>query len=94
MRNKLTDVTADEMRKFVGLILHMGLVSLPSYDLYWSTNRLYKNTFFSSVMSREKFQAIMRFWHFGENPESVDDRLSKVRYVVNHIRPLCFRNFH
>lgn len=63
LRNKWTDVTADEMRKFVGLILHMGLVSLPSYNLYWSTDRLYKNTFFSSAMSRERFQsAILAFW--------------------------------
>ena len=43
MLNEWKDVTAEEMKKFFGVILHMGLVAMPSYKCYWSTSRFYKN---------------------------------------------------
>ena len=83
--NRWTPVSIDEMRKFVGLVIHMGLVRLPSYDKCWSKDPLYKNDFFRSVLPRERFQGILRFWHFGDRPEFVGDRLAKVRFLVNHL---------
>ena len=78
-------VNMDQMRKFLGLVLHMGLVGMPSYKHYWRTDQLYKNHLFPSVMSRERFQAIMRFLHFGDRPEGANDRLAKIRLLVNHL---------
>ena len=40
---------------------------------------------FSSVMPRERFQPIMRFLHFGDEPQQPDDRLAKVRFLINHL---------
>ena len=85
MLNEWKDVTAEEMKKFFGVILHMGLVAMPSYKCYWSTSRFYKNEFFSSVMSRARFEAILCFLHFGENPKFPNDRLAKVRLLVDHL---------
>ena len=82
--NRWTPVSIDEMRKFVGLVIHMGLVRLPSYDKYWSKDPLYK-TFFRSVLPRKRFQGILWLWHFGDRPEFVGDRLAKVRVLVNHL---------
>ena len=36
-------------------------------------------------MSRERFQLIMRFLHFGNKPDFVGDRLGKVRLLLHHI---------
>ena len=36
-------------------------------------------------MSRERFQAIMRLLHFGDRPEGANDRLAKIRLLVNHL---------
>ena len=40
---------------------------------------------FSSVMSRGRFQSIMRFLHFGNEPQQPDDHLGKVRFLINHL---------
>ncbi|XP_057292564.1 piggyBac transposable element-derived protein 4-like [Hydractinia symbiolongicarpus] len=78
------NVTLEEMRQFLGLIFHIGLVAMPSYRCYCSTDRLYKNELFKSKMSRNRFQSIMRFLNFGEEPSFQNDRLSKVRFLLNH----------
>ena len=83
--NKWKEVTLLEMKKFFGLVFHMGLVAMPSYRAYWSRSRLYKNDMFPSVMSRERFQSIMRFLHSGDKPQQPDDRLAKVRFLINHL---------
>ena len=85
MLNEWKDVTAEEMKKFFGVILHMGLFAMPSYKCYWSTSPFYKNEFFTSVMSRARFEAILHFLYFGENPKFPNDRLAKVRLLVDHL---------
>ena len=66
------DVTVDEMRKFIGIMFAMGLVSLPSYK-YWSRDLIYKNHFSQNVISRERFERIMCFLQFGDQPKFEDD---------------------
>jgi len=78
------DVNCDEMRKFIGIIFSMGLISLPSYKKYWSKDYLYKNEHFSSIMTRERFESILRFFNFGEKPKYEGDRLSKIRMIIDH----------
>ena len=83
--NKWKEVTLSEMKKFYGIVFHMGLAGMPPYRAYWSRSRLYKNDMFSSVMSRERFQSIMRFLHFGDEPQQPDDCLAKVRFLINQL---------
>ena len=71
------------MRKFIGIVFAMGLVSLPSYKKYWSRDLIYKNHFFRNVMSREHFERIMRFLHFGDQPKCEDDRVAKIRMILD-----------
>ena len=35
-------------------------------------------------------KAILRVWHFGDNPEFTDDRLSKIFLMVNAFNKKCF----
>ena len=44
--HKWTPITDDEMRKFIGLVLHIGLVGMHSYKHYWRKDTLFRNTFF------------------------------------------------
>ena len=83
--NSWTDVNVLDMKKFIGLIFCMGLISLPSYKRYWSKDLLYKNKHFPSVFSRERFESILRFFNFGEKPMFENDRLSKLRTIMDHL---------
>ena len=54
-------VDHQEMCQFLGILLHMGCVKLPTFEHYWSTNFLYRFLMFSKVMPRNRFQLILRF---------------------------------
>ena len=72
------------MKKFLGRIFSMGIIALPAYKKYWSTDILYINEHFPSVFSRERFE-ILRFFNFGEKPHFENDRLSKIRMILDHL---------
>ena len=74
--NMWKEVTLSEMKKFFGLVFHMGLAGMPSYHAYRSRSYLYENDMFSSAMSQERFQFIMRFLHFGDKPQQPDEYLA------------------
>lgn len=93
--NDWRDTNAVEMRKFLALLLHMGPVSLPTIEHYWSTNNLYKNTLFGSIMSRNRFQLLLRFWHFTDNANAdATDRLYKLRPVLEHFNHTMDRIYY
>jgi len=81
-----TDTNVDEMRRFVGLLILIGLDSKPRLDLYWSKNDLYGSPLFQRSMKRDRFFLLLRFWHFSDNDLlNPDDRLFKIAPVVDAI---------
>ena len=84
------DTSRIEIKKFLALTLLMGIVKKPELSDYWSTNPLLKGSLFNSVMSRNRYQTILRFLHFADNsqydPNDPDrDRLYKVRPLVDYL---------
>ena len=77
-------VSVDDIMCFLALLLIMGNVRKPTLKSYWSTEALSATPFFSMIMTRNRFLAINKFFHFVNNsvPDS-DDRLRKIRPVVN-----------
>ena len=74
-----------EMEKFVGCIMWMGLVQLPSISAYWSTNKIYSN-FIKSVMPRNRFQLLLKTWHFANNEDIPEnDRLYKISPLISKL---------
>jgi len=82
---KWEDTTLEEMKKFLGLRIWMGLDRKPRYDNYWSKNPLYKNSVASRVMTRDRFLLLLRFWHFGPNDPS-KGKLYKIQPLVDKMQ--------
>lgn len=79
---KWIDTNPTEIRKFLGLVLWMGLVRLPKLRDYWSTNILYQNKM-SNIMSRNRFELLLTMLHFSDNSErDSNDRLGKISMFV------------
>jgi hypothetical protein len=74
------DTTAVEMKKIIGIILWMGLVQYPSIESYWS--KIYQN-FIKCAMSRNRFQLLLKIWHFSNNENLSQDRLQKISPLIN-----------
>ena len=58
----------------------------PRTKRYWCNDLLYKNEHFSSTLSREWFESILRFFNFGVEPMFDNDRLSKIRMIIEHLK--------
>lgn len=81
-----------EMKNFVGLIGYMGLDKKPSLRSYWSTNTFYKNDVAPACMSRNRFELLLRFWHFSNNEDCPPgDRLYKIAKFIDKLVNNCQR---
>ena len=78
------DTTSTEMRVFLGLLLHMGTVNLPTLEHYWKKDDLYSMPLFNGIMSRNRFQLILRHLHFTNNEEDDGTPLYKLQSVLDH----------
>ena len=59
-----TDVSTEEMKAFIGLLILMGVLHLPRIQMYWQIDDdLMRTPGISSIMSRIRFQQIFRFLH-------------------------------
>ncbi|XP_058121239.1 piggyBac transposable element-derived protein 4-like [Anopheles coustani] len=85
----------EEIRKFFGLLIWMGLVKYPSIESYWSTNVLYQIPFPSTVMSRNRFEILLTMLHFSNN-ETADtsDCLYKINPIVNGLNENFKKYYH
>lgn len=91
--SKWIDVSAAEMKVFIGLLLQMGPCSFPSIEHYWSTSKLYNVMFWRSNMSRNRFQLLLRYFHLVDNTIPSADRLYKVRPILTHFNNIMRENY-
>nr|XP_039264876.1 piggyBac transposable element-derived protein 4-like isoform X2 [Styela clava] len=91
-------VDAEEMYAFIGLVILMGIIRLPTVDIYWQKkNWILDVPSFNEVMSRKRFRDIWRYLHFCDEtlaPSAEDankDKLHKIRGLLSLILPL-FQN--
>ena len=73
----------------------MGIVYKPGIPMYWTTKELLNTPIFSKIMSRKRFQLILKFLHFNDNTldnhnNKDRDRLHKVRPLIEIVRRRCY----
>jgi len=79
-------IVLEDMTKFIGLLLWMGVLNYPNIANYWSKAEKYENSVAPKIMSRNKFELILRFWYFADNETSdKSDRLYKIRNILDKI---------
>lgn len=65
---KWVDVTVSEMKKFISLIINMGLNRNNNIEKYWSTPKSQIIPFFSNIMSLNRFEMINSMLHISSQP--------------------------
>ncbi|CAH1965511.1 unnamed protein product [Acanthoscelides obtectus] len=75
---------ANEMKQFVGLLGWMSVVKVPELPDYWSQNPLFSFPLSKNTMPRNRFELLLRFWHFANNDEATPgDRTHKINAIFN-----------
>jgi len=84
------ETTPEEMGRFFALILYCGLVDVSSFHRYWSTKSLYHGLWARTMMTRERFKALMAMLHVVD-PQTEDptDKLRKVSRFIDYIKERC-----
>ena len=88
---KWTEITVEELCAYMGFMLLMGIVHLPSLYDYWKNDEVYHYSPIASRISRNRFLELHRYLHLVDNstlspPGSPEyDRLGKVRPVVEYL---------
>ena len=72
-----------EMRKFLGIVMLMGICPLPKISLYWSKCQLYQEKLIPDSMDRDRCQMLMRMLHFCDNEDPNTSRMRKVQFLLD-----------
>ena len=87
---KWVPTNAVEMRKFLGLVMYMGLCRFGEIRGYWRSCELYTQNLAPKTMSRNRFQILLRSLHFEDNSKlDKNDRLGKISSLLTTMN----RNF-
>ena len=79
-----TALTREELKRFFGLILYMGVVQHPARPMFWS-NDIFGDPYVKSIMSRDRFMAISQHLHWLDASDISDDerKRRKTGYLLN-----------
>lgn len=86
------DLSVEELKAFIGILVIMGFNSLPSLRLYWSTDTNFRSSRISSIMPLKRFLKVLRYLHISDNenmPQKGEpnfDKLYKVRPLISYLR--------
>ncbi|KAK3792998.1 hypothetical protein RRG08_032261 [Elysia crispata] len=81
------ELTLDEMKVFLGLLINTGLVRKDNLREFWTTDVETITPFFSKNMSLKRFESIMWNFHINDNEnDDGSDPLFKVRPFYSHLR--------
>ncbi|KAI8432589.1 hypothetical protein MSG28_013576 [Choristoneura fumiferana] len=85
--DKFTKVANDDVRKFIGILIYMSVVHLPTTRHYWKEGTYIEKV--ASTMTCNKFEEIKRFLHFFDKTKELKpndpnfDKLQKIRPFLN-----------
>ena len=58
----VSDVTKGEVQAFVGMLILMGIVRLPRFQMYWESDQLIHQKSIANIMLRTRFFQIWRYF--------------------------------
>lgn len=85
-------LTDDELKVFIALNILMSLVSKPTIQSYWTTDKSIETPYFKNIMCRNRFVSIARNLHFSSNNNS-NDALIKIREVSEIVKKTFIRMY-
>ncbi|KIH44232.1 hypothetical protein ANCDUO_25748, partial [Ancylostoma duodenale] len=89
------DTCEEEIKKFIGLCLQMGVVKMPNLRDYWSSRpALGGHSIAGKVMPRKRFEQLLNSLHFADNTQYDGDRLFKIKSFLRMFNDNCEKTYH
>jgi len=88
-----SEVTLQELKVFLAVIMNMSLNEKPSLEHYFAQGGLYKQDFFTALFTRRRFYQIYRAIHLAPplppRDRTLKTRGHKVKNIVDHVDRKC-----
>lgn len=87
-------VTIQELRVFLGILILSGYNILPSKRNYWENSKDLKNVMVAEAMRRDRFMQICKFIHVANNNDiDKSDKMYKLRSLTDKIKERFIQHF-
>lgn len=87
------EVTLEEIRCFLSIILLSGYLDVPRWRMMWEVDSETFNPFVSNAMRRAKFEKIKRFLHCSNNDNLIpNDKFAKMRPLMSLLNERYLNN--
>lgn len=83
---KTLSTTPKEIEMVIGILFKMGIVKMSNIRDYWANSTYYHPI--ASVMSRNRFQVLMRHIHFIDNTDENVDKTNRLWKILPFLNPL------
>ena len=84
------ETNPEEIERLIAIVMYCGLVTVSSFHRYWSTKTLSHGLWARSIMSRDRFKALMGMLHIVDpSTEDERDKLRKVRTLLDIFKEKC-----
>ena len=83
------NITEDEIKCFIGILILSGYNQLPSKRNYWESTSDTHNELVYNSIRRNRFELILRFLHCANNDDfstTNKDKLWKIRPLIDHMK--------
>lgn len=79
------------MKAFIGIILFMGMVDLPSLESYWRRDGPFRATYVQVRFTRKRFEDILHHLHIADNEKegALEDPTAKFATFLNLLNSVC-----
>ncbi|KFM73653.1 PiggyBac transposable element-derived protein 3, partial [Stegodyphus mimosarum] len=92
--NHVFDITSEEMKAFIGILIVSGYVAVPRRRMFWENSDDTKNIAVSNAMRRNRFEEIMKYLHFCDNNNiDKEDKYAKLRNMMCMINDRFLKAF-
>lgn len=85
-KGETIDISSDDILQFFGLLLLSGYHSVPKEDMYWNSAEDIAVPIVSTVMPRNRFRNIKKFFHLVDNNQlRKEEKLGKVTPIYTEL---------
>lgn len=90
-RSSWYDLTSAEVKAYISIMLHMGIISAPTYSLYWTKDPKFRIPGIAEVMGRDRFHSIKQFLCLYDpaQPYMINHALAKLQAIQDHVSQAC-----
>lgn len=88
-----TNLSTDEIKCFVGILILSGYNTLPGRRFYWDTSPDMQNIIVRDCMRRDRFEEICRILHCADNSNINADKYYKLRPLKNLLQNRFLKHF-